>query len=121
MADYKQSLEIYGSSFSTNPSSTSLWHLVNGLLLNLLRLICSLLQRCSLLLGFHSLGLVFGSFDRLISLSLPNLGFHVTFRHNGFKGGSLDGTLEFHRSPGSLLRDFFLGSLLVLLSVENGP
>merc|ERR1712062_760231 len=111
------------SSLATNSSRATSFtsHLIEGLLLNLLRPTGVLLDCRRLLLRLHRLGFVFGRFDRLVSLSFSHFRFHVPFGQDGFEGGTLDGPLEFHRSPGSLLGDFFLGTFLVFLSVQNGP
>merc|ERR1712183_704213 len=111
------------SSLATNSSRATGFssNFVEGLLLNLLRPTGILLDRGRLLLRLHRLGFVFGRFDRLVSSSFSHFRLHVPFGQDGFEGGTLDGPLEFHRSPGSLLRDFFLGTFLVFLSVQHGP
>merc|ERR1712113_80724 len=123
--DFYNNIETHThtSSLATNSSRATGFtsHLVESLLLNLLRPTSILLDRRGLLLRLHRLGFVFGRLDRLISLSFSHFWFHIPFGQYGFEGGTLNGPLEFHRSAGSLLRDFFLGTFLVFLSVQDGP
>merc|ERR1719427_1324121 len=67
------------SSLATNSSRATGFtsHLIEGLLLNLLRPTGVLLDRCRLLLRLHRLGFVFGRLDCLVSLSFSYFWLHV--------------------------------------------
>ena len=57
----------------------------------------------------------------LISLSLTHFGLLVPLSHNVLKSGSDDGPLELLSPLGTFLGGFFLNTLPVLPSVEDGP
>merc|ERR1712136_102869 len=119
---YKSSRQWYqnSSSLSTHSSSSTFGHLVDCFLLHLF-LSTRILRDFGFLLRFHSLSLIFSSLDRLIPLRLSHFRFHVTLGQDGFQRCTLNGTLELDGSSGSLFGDFFSGTFLVLLSVQNSP